>query len=58
MPRRDLSRRQFVEGAGRMAAAATIVPRHVLGRGFQAPSDTLNVAICGAGGMGIVFKAD
>ena len=30
-----------------------IVPRHVLGgRGYQAPSDTLNVAIVGAGGMG------
>ena len=30
-----------------------IVPRHVLGgRGFQPPSDTLNVAIVGAGGMG------
>ncbi|MEE8488377.1 MAG: Gfo/Idh/MocA family oxidoreductase [Gemmatimonadota bacterium] len=30
-----------------------IVPRHVLGgRGFQAPSDTLNIAIVGAGGMG------
>jgi predicted dehydrogenase len=30
-----------------------IVPRHVLGGvGFQAPSDTLNVAIVGAGGMG------
>jgi predicted dehydrogenase len=31
-----------------------IVPRHVLGGvGFQAPSDTLNVAIVGAGGMGM-----
>lgn len=30
-----------------------IVPRHVLGGpGYQAPSDTLNVAIVGAGGMG------
>ena len=34
-------------------AAAMIVPRHVLGRGFRAPSDTLNVAIVGAGGMGM-----
>lgn len=30
-----------------------IVPRRVLGRGFQAPSDTLGVAIVGAGGMGM-----
>ena len=30
-----------------------IVPRHVLGGvGFQAPSDTVNVAAIGAGGMG------
>ena len=33
--------------------SAMIVPRHVLGRGFQAPSDTLNVAIVGAGGKGM-----
>jgi predicted dehydrogenase len=29
-----------------------IVPRHVLGRGYQAPSDTLNVAVVGFGGQG------
>ena len=29
------------------AAGLTIVPRHVLGAGFQAPSDTVNVAIVG-----------
>lgn len=46
------SRRDFVST---MAAGATvfhIVPRHVLGRGFRAPSDTLNVACIGVGGMG------
>jgi predicted dehydrogenase len=60
MPRKKLSRRTFVSGAARLAAGALavpgfpmIVPRHVLGRGFQAPSDTLNVAIVGAGGMGM-----
>ena len=53
MSRRRISRRNFVAGAGRLALGATIVPRHVLGRGYQAPSDTLNVAIVGAGGMGI-----
>jgi predicted dehydrogenase len=48
-----LSRRTFVES---MAAAAgiMIVPRHVLGgTGYQAPSDTVNVATVGyAHGMG------
>ena len=50
---RHLSRRTFLGESAAMAAAATIVPRHVLGRGFRAPSDTLNVAIVGAGGMGM-----
>jgi predicted dehydrogenase len=54
MPRRKVSRRAFVAGAGRAAFGAMILPRHVLGGpGFQAPSDTLNVAIVGAGGMGM-----
>ena len=49
---RHVSRRTFVGETAAMAAAM-IVPRHVLGRGFRAPSDTLNVAIVGAGGMGM-----
>ncbi len=53
MSRRKMSRRSFVRGAGTAALGAMVVPRHVLGRGFQAPSDTLNVAIVGAGGMGM-----
>ena len=47
-----LSRREFVSDAAKAAAAFTIVPRHVLGRGFQAPSDTLNIACIGVGGKG------
>jgi myo-inositol 2-dehydrogenase/D-chiro-inositol 1-dehydrogenase len=35
-----------------MLAAFTIVPRHVLGRGFLAPSDQLAKAVIGVGGMG------
>jgi predicted dehydrogenase len=56
---KDLTRREFVEGArnvtlGALAAAAAplIVPRRVLGRGHLAPSDTVNVAIVGFGGIG------
>ena len=42
-----VSRRQFV-GTVATAAGITIVPRHVLGgAGFQAPSDTVNVAVVG-----------
>src|SRR5574341_1048355 len=51
MSRRS-SRREFVAGAARAGLAFTIVPRHVLGRGYRAPSDTLNVACIGVGGMG------
>jgi predicted dehydrogenase len=46
------TRREFVKTAAAAGFAATILPRHVLGRGFKAPSDTLNVASIGAGGMG------
>ena len=44
------SRRTFIKSASLAAAAFTIVPRHVLGRGFVAPSDKLNIAAVGCGG--------
>jgi predicted dehydrogenase len=47
-----VSRRTFVRSAAMAGAGVTIVPRHVLGRGFQAPSDTVNIATVGIGGMG------
>ncbi len=46
------SRREFVKKGAMAAAAFSIVPRHVLGKGFNAPSDTLYVAGVGAGGKG------
>ncbi len=46
------SRRDFLKGSAMSAASFMIVPRHVLGKGYQAPSDTVNVAAIGAGGMG------
>ena len=56
---KDLSRREFVAGAGKATLGALvatgaplIVPSRVLGRGKRAPSDTVNVAIVGFGGMG------
>ncbi|HUG41316.1 MAG TPA: Gfo/Idh/MocA family oxidoreductase [Longimicrobiales bacterium] len=49
-----ITRRKFVGDVAKVSLAATIVPRHVLGGpGYQAPSDTVNVAIVGAGGMGM-----
>src|ERR1043165_8200279 len=59
-PEKPVSRRDFVADSAKLAAGAvllpnafpTIVPRHVLGRGFVPPSDTLNFAVVGFGGMG------
>ena len=52
-PARRLTRRNFVQGASTLALGGMIVPRRVLGGvGYQAPSDTLNIAIVGAGGRG------
>jgi predicted dehydrogenase len=47
-----ISRRKFLAESAITAAAFSIVPRHVLGRGFAPPSDTLNIAGVGVGGMG------
>ena len=53
----SVTRREFVAQGTKLALGATIapmiVPRHVLGRGFQAPSDTLDIAFVGVGGMGM-----
>ncbi len=52
-PRAGTSRRRFVGTIGGAALGFMIVPRHVLGgAGFVAPSDRVNVAGIGAGGMG------
>lgn len=47
-----MPRRQFLKTATGTAAAFTIVPRHVLGRGTTPPSEKLNIAGIGAGGQG------
>ncbi len=46
------SRREFLKQSSMAAAGFFIVPRHVLGRGFVAPSDKLVIAAIGAGGKG------
>jgi hypothetical protein len=46
------NRRDFIKTSAMAAAAFMIVPRHVLGRGFVAPSDRLIVAGIGVGGKG------
>lgn len=52
-PNPELSRRGFVQTAAAASAGFAIVPGHVLGGPrHRAPSDTLNVAHIGVGGMG------
>ncbi len=47
-----ISRRKFVQGAAGIAAF-TVVPRYVLGgEGGKPPSERLQIAVIGAGGMG------
>jgi predicted dehydrogenase len=51
--KRKISRRKFLGGVAATTAAFTIVPRHVLGgAGYTAPSEKLNIAGVGVGGMG------
>ena len=48
------TRRDFIGDTTKAALGAMILPRHLLGGpGFRAPSATLNIAIVGAGGMGM-----
>ncbi len=48
---RKNSRRDFIKTAS-LAAGFFIVPRFVLGQGYIAPSDKLNIACIGVGGQG------
>lgn len=47
------SRRRFLRTSAAIIAGFSIVPRHVLGRGFIPPSDQLTKGIIGVGGMGM-----
>lgn len=52
MQDKSTSRRSFIKSSALAASGFFIVPRHVLGKGFTAPSDKLNLASIGAGGKG------
>lgn len=51
---RNLTRRSFLRTTAAASAALTIIPSVAMGKklGHQAPSDTLNVALVGAGNQG------
>src|SRR5512138_2480621 len=48
----QVSRRKFIRNTAIVGGSFFIVPRHVLGRGYIAPSDKLNIAGIGVGGKG------
>lgn len=45
----QLSRRNFIKNSAITAGVFSIVPRHVLGRGFIAPSDKITMGLIGCG---------
>ena len=50
---KNITRRSFIERTGAVAAGLTILPGSVMsGFGHRAPSDKLNIAVIGIGGMG------
>ena len=46
----SVSRRNFLRNSAYAAGGVMIIPRHVMGRGFVAPSDKLNIGGIGSGG--------
>ena len=51
--KKSVSRRAFLGTTAAAAAGITIIPSHaVAGLGHKAPSDKLNIAAVGIGGMG------
>ena len=53
-----MTRRQFVATTAGTAAGFAIIPRHALGAGMQAPSDTVNLAVVGGGGRGAAVATE
>lgn len=58
MQQDKLTRREFVAATTGAAVGAMFLPRHVMGQGQQAPSDTVNIAVVGCGGQGASDAAE
>jgi predicted dehydrogenase len=59
MHKKKITRRRFVTGTAGATLGVIIVPRHVIGGvGYQAPSDTVNIAVVGCGGQGATDSAE
>lgn len=53
-----LTRRKFIRNSALVAGTFTIVPRSVLGKGFVAPSDKINLGVIGLGKKGVSLSKD
>jgi Oxidoreductase family, C-terminal alpha/beta domain/Oxidoreductase family, NAD-binding Rossmann fold len=51
--KKKLHRREFVKTSAAASVAFTIIPRSLLGKGFIAPSDKINIAYIGCGTQGL-----
>lgn len=52
---KSISRRNFIRNTAMATGLITIVPRHVLGRGFTAPNDKINLGYIGLGKQGRIL---
>tara|TARA_R110002096_G_scaffold9533_1_gene37570 strand:- start:82643 stop:83938 length:1296 start_codon:yes stop_codon:yes gene_type:complete len=50
-----ISRRNFIKNTAIVVGGVSIIPRHVLGQGFTAPSDKINLGFIGLGKQGGVL---
>lgn len=50
--KQENSRRKFIKNTAFVAGLISIIPRHVLGKGFLAPSDKINLGYIGLGKQG------
>ena len=53
---KNISRRKFITNTSLAFAAISIIPRHVMGQGFIAPSDKINLGIIGLGKQGNILS--
>ena len=52
----SVSRRKFIITSSLSLAAFSIIPRHVMGKGYTAPSDKINIGVIGLGKQGNILS--
>ena len=57
IPKDNVSRRSFIKKTALAVGAISIIPRHVMGQGFLAPSDRVNLGVIGLGKQGNILSS-